>query len=288
MQSQQVVTSALLSLAQQQQEHQRRQDDHNDQTRLRLEQLDMRKVSKESQLAGQTLEQRHMLHAALTPDDAFEETPVFQFENLVFSDTMKALVESKNPNNVLTQIRQITQNFKCSPNKALFFQFLRTQGCLPSAGMPIGGLTVFQMIPGFTSETAKEFNLQHDINMREGEEGAYEAFRSLLGKANIVPPANESEGLYMLQAMADFLVKMADGSFMASSGYALAADLWDDYSQEIYQLTRSPNEPHFLLRLLTAIDMENHILFKALFVTFTRSEKLHTIFRRSWSNDVMR
>ena len=69
----------------------------------------------------------------------------------------------------------------------------------------------------------------------------------------------------MLQAMADFLVKMADGSCMASSGYALAADLWDEHSQEIYQLTRSPTEPHFLLRLLTAIDLENHIMFKALF-----------------------
>ena len=122
------MTQVLLTLAQQQQEHQRPNDDHSDKTRLRLEQLDERKVSRESQLAGQTLEQRHLMHAVLTPDDAFDETPVFEFENLVFSDTMKSLVESKNPNNVLNQIRQITQDFKCSPNKALFFHFLRTQG----------------------------------------------------------------------------------------------------------------------------------------------------------------
>ena len=159
----------------------------------------------------------------------------------------------------------MTKDFKCSPNKALFFQFLWTQGCLPSGGMAVGGLTVFLMITGCTLETAKEFGLQHNINMREGEEGSYDAFRSLLCKANIVPPANESEGLTMLQAMTDFLVRMTDGPCMASSGYALAADLWEEYSQEIFQLTRSPQEPHFLLRLLSEIDKENHILFKALF-----------------------
>ena len=81
------------------------------------------------------------------------------------------------------------------------------------------------MIPGYTIETAKELNLQHDINKREGEEGLYEAFRSLLGKAHIVPPTNESEGLHMLQAMTDFLERMGDGPCMASTGFALAADL---------------------------------------------------------------
>ena len=279
-QSQQVMTQALLSIAQLQQEHQRRSDDYNNKTLLRLEQNDLKKASRESQLAGQTLEQRHLMHAVLTPDDAYVETPVFEFEELVFSDQMKALVDCKNPNNVLNQIRQITQDFKCSSNKALFFQFLRTQGCLPSDGMAVGGLTVFLMIPGYTIETAKELGLQHDINMREGEEGSYEAFRSLLGKANVVPPTNESEGLHMLQAMTDFLIRMADGPCMASSGYALAAELWDDYSQQIYKLTRSPQEPHFLLRLLSAIDMENYLLFKALFRDIQEAGKQPYHFRK--------
>ena len=151
-QSQQLLPQTLLSLAQLQQEHQRRADDLNEKSLLRLEQNDLRKASRESQLAGQTVEQRHLMHAVLTTDIAYMETPVFEFEDLVFSDQMKALVECRNPNNVLNQIRQITQDFKCSPNKALFFQF-------------------FLMIPGYTIETAKELILQHNINMQEGEEG---------------------------------------------------------------------------------------------------------------------
>ena len=190
---------------------------------------------------------------------------VFEFSNLIFSDMMKSLVESKNLTNVLNQVRQITRDHKCSPNKPLFFQFLWTQGCLPSGGMAVGGLTIFMMIPGYTYETAKELALQHDINMQTGEEESDEDFRSLLGKAHTVPPVNKHEGFIMLQGMTEFLVLMADGPCVASSGYALAAKLWKEYSQEIYQLTRSSQEPHFLLRLLTEIDKENHLLFKALF-----------------------
>ena len=107
-----MVTQALLNIAQQQQEHQRWSDDYNDKTLLRLEQNDLKKMSRESQLAGQILEQRHLMHAVLTPNDAYVETPLFEFANLVFADPMKALVECKNPNNVLNQIRQITQDFK--------------------------------------------------------------------------------------------------------------------------------------------------------------------------------
>ena len=124
---------------------------------------------------------------------------------------------------------------------------------------------VFMMIPGYTYETAKELALQHDINMQTGEEKSDEDFRSLLVKANIVPPANEHEGLIMLQGMTEFLELMADGPCIASTGYALAAELWEQYSQEIHQLTQNSQESHFLLRLLSQIDQENHILFKALF-----------------------
>ena len=294
LQSQQFQTNVLMSLAQAQAEHVRRVDDHNEQSLNRLLRLDERKTSRESQLAGQTLEQRYLLQAALTPDDVYEETPVFEFKYLVFSETMKTLVEAKNPNHVLNQIRQITRHFHCAPNKSLFFQFLRTQGCLPAGGIPIGGMTVFLMVPGFTIQTAKEFYLQHDINMREGEESSYEEFRSLLGKANVVPPQNESEGLHMLEAMVDFMEKMAGGPCMASTGYELAAELYEQYAEQIYQLCRSPTESNFLLRLLSAIDQEVHIMFRSLFrdieqvgtgqykfrkdLTVTRDKKITEIF----------
>ena len=150
---------------------------------------------------------------------------------------MKSLVEVRNPNNVLNQLRQITQEENCTPNKALFFQFLCTQGCLPSRGMAVGGLTVWMMIPGYSYESAKDFSLLHNINMRSSEEGSDADFRSLLGKVNIVPPANKHEALLMLRGMKAFLVKMADGPCIASSGYELAADLWDEHSREIHRLT---------------------------------------------------
>ena len=69
----------------------------------------------------------------------------------------------------------------------------------------------------------------------------------------------------MLQGMTTFLAKMADGPCIASSGYELAADLWKDHRREIHQLTRSSQEKHFLLRLLSTIDRENFLLYKALF-----------------------
>ena len=155
---------------------------------------------------------------------------------------MKSLVEARNPNNVLNQLRQIAQEAECSPNKALFFQFLRTQGCLPSGGMAVGHLTVFMMIPGYSYKSTKELSLLHNINMQTSEEGSDADFCSLLGKANIVPPANEHEALLMLQGMKAFLVKMADGPCIASSGYALAAKLWKEHSREIHRLTRSSQE----------------------------------------------
>ena len=205
------------------------------------------------------------MHLVLTPDDVYQETSEFKFLNLFFSPKMKLLVESKNLVNVLNQVRQHTKHFSCSPNKPLFFQFLWTQECLPSGGMAVGDLTIFMMIPGYSYETAKELALQHNISMRIREEGSDEDFRSLLGKGNIVTPLNAHKGLIMLQGMAEFLVLMVNGPCIASSGYALVAKLWAQYSQEIHQLTRDSRESHFLLRLLNQIDQENHLLFKDLF-----------------------
>ena len=54
-------------------------------------------------------------------------------------------------------------------------------------------------------------------------------------------------------------------SCIASSGYALAAELWIENSREIHRLTRSNQEKHFLLRLLSTIDRENFLLYRALF-----------------------
>ena len=263
--TQQMMMTIMSNVQLAQQEQQRRNNDYNEQSFKRMVQNDRRRVSRESMLAGQTLEQRHLMHLVLTPVDVYQETPEFEFSNLVFSPKMKLLVESKNLVNGLNQVRQHTKHFSCSPNKPLFFQFLWTQGCLPSGGMAVGGLTIFMMISGYTYETAKELALQHDISMRIGEEGSDKDFHSLLGKENIVTPLNEHKGLIMLQSMAEFLVLMVDGPCIASSGYALAAELWAQYSQEIHQLTRDSRESHFLLRLLNQIDQENHLLFKDLF-----------------------
>ena len=256
---------ALIIISLEQQVQLRRNNDHNKQICLRLERNDRKKVSCESQLAGQTLEQRHLLHLVLIPLLVLDKTSVFECSDLIFSDLMKSLVEAKNPNNVLNQLQQITQDAECSPNKALFFQFLRTQGCLPFGGMAVGGLTVFMMIAGYSYESAKDFSLLHDINMRTSEEGSDADFRSLLGKANIVPPANKHKALLMFQGMQAFLVKMGEGPCTASLGYALAADLWKENSQEIHRLTRNSQEQHFLLRLLSAIDRENYLLYRTLF-----------------------
>ena len=69
--SQQLMMQVMLNVQLAQQDQTRRNKDHNNQTRLRLEQIDIRRVSWESQLAGQTLEQRHLLHVVLTPNDVF-------------------------------------------------------------------------------------------------------------------------------------------------------------------------------------------------------------------------
>ena len=217
-QSQQVLIQSLLNIMLQQQEQNCQQNEHNTQTRLHLERNDRKRVSRESQLAGQTLEQRHLLHWVLMPLVVFDKASVFQCSDLVFSDLIKSLVEARNPNNVLDQLQQITQEENCTPNKALFFQFLRTQSCLPSGGMAVSGLTVWMMIPGYTYESAKDLNLLHDINMLSCEEGSDADIRSHFGKANVVPPANKHEALLMLQGMKTSLVKMADGPCIASSG----------------------------------------------------------------------
>ena len=107
-------------------------------------------------LGGQTDAQRSLLHLALTPLAVLRVVSEFKFKDLIFSPDMKTLVESKNLVNVLNQIRQLTKNYACSPNKPLWFQFLRTHGCIPPNGMEVGGLICFLMIPGYSHETAKE------------------------------------------------------------------------------------------------------------------------------------
>lgn len=247
------MLQVMLNVQHQQQEHQRRNDDFNDRTFARLEQNDRTRVTRESMLAGQTEVQRNLLHLALTPMDVIREVPEFEFSHLIFANEMKTLVESKNLVNVLNQIRQLTKNYACSPNKPLWFQFLRTHGCLPPNGMDIGGLSCFLMIPGYSSKTAKEVALQHDIAMTMSGDSD-DNFHQLLGEDNIVGPKNEHEALVMLQGITDVLVLLGDGPCIASSGYTLAAELFVQYKRHIHRLARNPLEPQFLLWLLNRID----------------------------------
>ena len=76
---------------------------------------------------------------------------------------------------------------------------------------------------------------------------------------------NKHEALVMLQGITDLLELLADGPCIASSGYALAAELWEQHGQTIHRLTRDQQEPHFLLWLLNQIDQENYFLFRDLF-----------------------
>ena len=99
--------------------------------------------------------------------------------------------------------------------------------------MDVGGLSVFLMIPGYSSETAQEVALQHDISMRTGDDSD-DDFCRLLGADNIVAPRNEHEALVMLQGITDSLDLLADGPCIASSGYALAAELWVQHAQHIH------------------------------------------------------
>ena len=130
--------------------------------------------------------------------------------------------------------------------------------------MEVGGLSCFLMIPGYSHETAKEVYLQHQISMNTGGDSD-DDFRRLLGEGHIVGPKNEAEGLVMLKGISDILVRLADGSCIASSGYALAAELWAENERHIFKLARHSQEPYFLLRLLCRIDMENRILLEDLF-----------------------
>ena len=197
-------------------------------------------------LGRQTEAQRSLLHLALTPLDVLQEVPEFEFKNLIFSPDMKTLVESKNLVNVLNQIRQLTKNCNCTPNKPLWFQLLRTHGCIPPSGMEVGDFSVFLMIPGYSHKAAKEVNLQHQISMNTSGDLDVE-FPRLLGDENIVGPENGAEGLVMLKGIRDILVRLADGSCIASSGYALAAELWVENERHIFKLARHSQEPYFLL-----------------------------------------
>lgn len=60
--------------------------------------------------------------------------------------------------------------------------------------------------------------------MRIGEESDAD-FRQLLGNDKIVEPMNEHEALIMLQGITDCLDLLADGLCIASSSYALVAEL---------------------------------------------------------------
>ena len=122
------------------------------------------------------------------------------------------------------------------------------------------------MITGYSSETALEVALQHDISMRTGEDSDND-FRRLLGNNNIVGSMNEHEALVILQGITNFLDLLVDGPCrcIVSSGYALVAELWEQYGQDIHQLTRDPREPYFLLQLLNQIDQEKYFLFRDLF-----------------------
>ena len=103
--------------------------------------------------------------------------------------------------------------------------------------MEVGGLSCFLMIPGYSHETAKEVNLQHQIAMTTSGDSDAD-FRKLLGEDNIVGPQNEAEGLVMLKDITNILFCLADGPCIASSGYALAAELWVENERHIYRLAR--------------------------------------------------
>ena len=120
------------------------------------------------------------------------------------------------------------------------------------------------MIPGYGCETADEAALQHNISMKTGEESD-EDFRLVLGEYNIVEPTTEHEAHVMFQGVANFLELLADGPCIASSGYALAAELVLEHGRVINRLMRDPNEPHFLLWLLNQVDQENYFLFREFF-----------------------
>mmetsp|Transcript_17791 Transcript_17791/g.17974 ORF Transcript_17791/g.17974 Transcript_17791/m.17974 type:complete len:176 (-) Transcript_17791:139-666(-) len=120
------------------------------------------------------------------------------------------------------------------------------------------------MVPGFNQESAKDRALRHKISMSSSRD-TDEDFRKLLGDEDIVGPNTVAEGLVMLKGIDKILNQLADGDCIASSGYTLAAELWERNKRHIDRINRQDEEPHFLIRLLCRIDRENRALLEDLF-----------------------
>ena len=119
--AQRILWQSMLNLAHNQNENQKRNIDFNERNFEGLQRNDQRRITKKSMLGGQTVAQHSLLHLSLTPLEALRARPQFKFIDLNFLQDMKTLVESKSLVNVLNQIRELTRDYACTPNKPGWF-----------------------------------------------------------------------------------------------------------------------------------------------------------------------
>ena len=227
---------------------------------------DKQKNNQTNALAGQTEQHCHLLALCLTPMEDLVDARPFAFKDLTFSPTMKKLIETKNQVHILNQIDQHMGDFRCRPNKPLWFQWIKSCSFLPPPGMDFGGCCSFMMIPGYLSTTAEEAALKQSLAMQLAGEKSDADLVKLLGESQIVAPITDNHVFNMFNTLSKFFEILARKKpCIASSGYAKAAELVGEHGRDIDKLKDDPSEGNFLLRLCHSVDLECRFLFLALF-----------------------
>ena len=238
-----------------------------------MELPDQSKIHRDSALAGLTNVQRYLMYLMLMPHNEIIGR-FFTFSQLKFLPQMKKLVETETSVNILNQLCHLTQGYACRPNTTLWFNFFKVHEFLPPGGLGIGSCSVFMMIPGYFNETADKAALQYDMSMRASGEESDDDFRRLLRDFQYVAPTTTDEAWIMLNGVVDFLEEVVDGVCIASTGYALTANLMLKYGLEINRFIYDMDEPHFLMQLLHQVDRECYFLFQECFDDIKTTEDL--------------
>ena len=136
----------------------------------------------------------------------------------------------------------------------------------PPPGMEFGGCCSFLIVPGYLSTTAEEAARKQSLAMQsEGEKSDADLVK-LLGASQVVAPITDDQVCHLFHTLSKFFEILARKKpCIASSGYALAAELVLEHGRDIDKVKNDPDEEYFLLHLCHSVDLDCRFLFQSFF-----------------------
>ena len=216
---------------------------------------------KKSLVKNLTEEQQLLMRVVLGGDFASEQPQgIDQFK---MPENAAELLRHSNLKLFENKLRQITEDYPCQPDAALFRTFISIDGFRKGTNSQAGGLTVFMMHPFTGLESSDDRKKRVSILADDATDKDY---AEKLLNADYFFPSTVDEALGMLDSLISLIKFLSiKGDYVetvATEGYALGMRLIKQHRRFIH--TRQLEDKLFLTKLLHQLDHNDQIFYNSL------------------------